>query len=71
MGINGFIIIGKYLFLVILEEVESNVIGIGLNCVGEEFNLELDVKRSDELERQSESPGEDKNFYNFFWNHEL
>ena len=54
MGVHCPVVVCKDLFLIYLQQVESNVIGVGFNGVGEELNLEAYLRLSHELECQSE-----------------
>ena len=65
MRIHGFEVITKNLFLVDLEQIESNIVSISLNCIGEELNLEADFWLSHELKGKSEPSLHDKNFSHF------
>ena len=62
MRVHRFVVVGKYLLFVDLEQVESNVVRISLNRIGEELNLEPYSGLSHELECQSEPSFHYKNF---------
>lgn len=65
MGIDGLVVLRVNLFLEIFEHIECNIVGIRLDGIGEEFDLELNVKVLNELQWKSESSWEDENFDNF------
>lgn len=55
MGIDSLVVVSVDLGLVGLQHVEGDIIGVRLNGVCEELNLEWNLEHLNELERESES----------------
>lgn len=71
MSIDSFRVVSVDLSLISLEQIECNIIGVRLNCIGEEFDLEWNFVHLDELKRKSESSRKNEDLDNFFGNHEF
>ena len=61
MGIDSNLRTSNDLLLINLQQVKGDVVGIGVNCVGEEFDFERDPSHFNELQTQSESLSHDEN----------
>ena len=68
MGVNGFMIVLEDLIFIHLNQIESNIICIGLNRIGEILDHERCFRNLQELNGQSELPGQNENLDNLFRN---
>ena len=66
MWINGFVIVLEDLIFINFDQIESNIICIGLNRIREVLDHKRCFRNLQELNRQSELPGQDENLDNLF-----
>ena len=71
MGVNGFMIVLEDLIFIYFNQIESNIICIGLNRIGEILDHERCFRNLQELNGQSELPGQNENLDDLFWDNIL
>lgn len=71
MGINGLCIILVDLLLVQIQEVKSDIIGVTLNRVSEELNLEGGLRSVHVLYGKPKPPAQDEDFDDLLGLHKL
>jgi hypothetical protein len=71
MSIDRFLRIDKNLFFVHIKQIEGDIVGVGLDGVGEEIDLERHLSLLHELEGETESSRQNQDLYNLFFDHKL
>jgi hypothetical protein len=67
VGVNSLVVVLEDLILINLNQIEGNIVSIGLNRVGEILNDERCFRNLQELNRQSKLSCQYKNLDNLFW----
>jgi len=71
VSVNSFVIGCEDLIFVHLDKVKRNIVSICFNGIREVLDNKRCFRNLQELDRQSELPGQDKNLDDFFWNNVL